>query len=166
MMPLPTQQKGPAMTLHLLAPVPLLFALTACATSGSLQPAGGGWGDAPAVTEANYNLGDPAVFALTGAENLTEAAMAIQSRLASTEPAEGNYSEDLNVFSGEIIGMPRGAVVFTADNLPDDSVRTEQHVIEFDVSAETEAVTPTAYGTRHKCQRGDNVGEWTTALCP
>lgn len=142
------------------------LATAACAPQGGLQPAGGGWGDNPAVTGADYALRDPAVFALTGAENLPEAAKAIQTQLASPEPPEGNYRETVDIYSGAIIGLPRGAVAFTADNLPDDSIQTEQHVIEFAVSRETDAATPTAYGVRHKCRRGGNAGEWTTQPCP
>ncbi|AUH32876.1 hypothetical protein [Paracoccus tegillarcae] len=143
-----------------------VLCIAACAPT-TLEPAGGGWGDAPPVTAADYALRDAATFSLTGQESLAEAGAIIQSALANPpgETVEGNYTEDLDIYSGAIIGLPRGAVVMTRENLSDDSVRSEQHVIEFDVSDETGAASATVYGIRFKCREGRGPTDWTAQLC-
>ena len=146
----------------------LLFclAVTACGPAPGLRPAGGGWGDAPALSDRDYVLRDAAIFGLTGQESLDEAGAMIRSRLSPSEPPEGNYAETLKIYSGEIIGLDRGAVVLTQSGLPDDAVETEQHVIEFAIDAETGAAVATAYGTRQTCRRGSNPGGFTKSPCP
>lgn len=149
-------------------PVMMVAAIAACTGSYQLRPAGDGWPTAPAVTEADYSLQDPAQFGLGGQESLAEAADIIQLRLQNPpgEPVEGNYSETINVYSGEIIGLPRGAVVMTRMNLADDAVRSVQAVVEFDVSKETGAASATAYGTRQQCWRAADRDRWTNQPCP
>lgn len=149
-------------------PIMLLCLVTAaCVASPALQPAGGGWGDASAVSEDAYVLQDAARFGLTGQESLDEAAAIIGSDLAAppNERGEGNYREDLKTYSAEIIGLPRGAVVMTRENLADDSVQSEQHVIEFAIDKETGAASVTKYGTRVKCWRDRGPTNWTRQLC-
>lgn len=145
-------------------PALLLFlAATACGPAPSLRPAGGGWGDAPAVSDRDYALNNAAPFALTGQESLDEAGAIIQAALGLPD---GDGQEVLKIYSGEIIGLPRGAVVLTQDGLADDSLRSAQHVVEFDVSKETQAASATAYGVRYRCWRVANPDAWTTAPCP
>ncbi|WP_157935866.1 hypothetical protein [Paracoccus zhejiangensis] len=144
----------------------LCLITAACGPAPGLRPAGGGWGDVPAISAGDYLLRDAAMFGLTGQESLDEAGAVIQSRLAPAERPEGNYAETLKIFSGEIIGLDRGAVVLTQSGLPDDAVETEQHVIEFAIYAETGAAAATAYGTRQTCRRGGNPGVFTNRPCP
>ncbi|TRW97669.1 hypothetical protein FNJ84_09255 [Paracoccus sp. M683] len=153
--------------MKIVIPIALASLVAAC-VSATLRPAGGGWGDAPAVTADDYSLQDAAQFGLTGQESLDEAAAIIQSRLQNppNEPVEGNYKETINVYSGEIIGLPRGAVVMTRENLSDDAARSVQDVIEFNVSKETQAASVTAYGTRYQCWRVSNPDRWTNRPCP
>lgn len=143
----------------------MTLALAACAPA-ALRPAGGGWGDAPAVSADDYALRDPAAFGLSGQESLAEATAIIQASLSSSEPVEGDYREAISVYSAEIIGQDRGAVVFTRSNLPDDSVEADQSVIEFAIDGETGAASASAFGTRQKCRRGANPGIWTNQPCP
>lgn len=154
------------MTARILTLPALCLLAVACGPAPGLRPAGGGWGDAPAISDGAYVLRDAAMFGLTGQESLEEAAGVIQTRLGLSEPAEGNYAETIKVYSGEVIGMNRGAVVFTQSGLPDDAVETEQHVVEFAVDAETGAASATAFGTRQKCRRGGNPGVFTNQPCP
>ena len=152
----------------LIVPTALLCLLvTACVATTGLRPANGAWGDAPAVSDSHYILKDAAGFGLTGQESLDEAAAIIQTQLAAPpgERGEGNYREDLNVYSAEIIGLPRGAVVMTRENLADDSVQSEQDVIEFAIDEETGAASATAYGIRVKCWPGRGPTNWTSRLC-
>lgn len=151
--------------LRLAVPALCLFA-AACGPAPGLRPSGGGWGEAPAVSDSDYALRDPAIFGLSGQESLDEAGALIQSRLAPADPPEGNYAETVKVYSGEIIGLDRGAVVLTQSGLPDDAVETEQHVIEFALDAETGAAAATGFGTRQKCRRGGNPDVFTNKPCP
>ena len=144
----------------------LCLITAACGPAPGLRPAGGGWGDVPAVSARDYLLRDAAVFGLTGQESLDEAGAVIQSRLAPAGRPEGNFAEVLKIYSGEIIGLDRGAVVLTQSGLPDDAVETEQHVVEFAIDADTGAASATAYGTRQKCRRGGDAGQFTNQPCP
>ncbi len=158
--------KGPAMRSAIRPALFLCLVTAACGPAPGLRPAGGGWGDAPAVSDRDYALRDAAIFGLTGQESLDEAGAVIQSRLALAEPPEGIFAETLKIYSGEIIGLDRGAVVLTQSGLPDDAVETEQHVIEFAIDADTGAAAATAYGTRQKCRRGGNPDQFTNRPCP
>lgn len=139
------------------------LALAACGPAPGLRPAGGGWGEVPALTDGGYARQDPARFGLTGQESLAEAGEIILSAL---EIDETDGQQALKIYSGEIIGLPRGAVVLTQDGLADDSLRSQQHVIEFDVSEETQAARATGYGTRQRCWRAANPDAWTSTPCP
>lgn len=145
----------------------LCLILTACGAPTGLRPAKGGWGDAPAVSDSQYILQDAAGFGLTGQESLDEAAAIIQTQLAAPpgERGEGAYREDLKVYSAEIIGLPRGAVVMTRENLPDASVQSQQAVVEFAIDKETGAASPTAYGIRVRCWPGHGSSDWTNRPC-
>lgn len=158
--------KVQAMTRHLLTVSALCLLATACGPAPGLRPAGGDWGEAPAVSGDDYLLRDAAGFGLTGQESLAEAAAIVQSKLTLPDHSEGNYAETMKIYSGEIIGLNRGAAVFTQTGLPDDAVETEQHVIEFAIDAETGAAAATAFGTRQKCRRGGNPGVFTNKPCP
>lgn len=158
--------KAQAMTSRLMTVSTLCLSVAACGPAPGLRPAGGGWGEAPAVTGDDYVLRDAAEFGLNGQESLAEAAAIVQARLTLPDPSEGNYAETIKVYSGEIIGLNRGAVVFTQTGLPDDAVETEQHVVEFALDEETGAAAATAFGTRQKCRRGNNPGVFTNQPCP
>lgn len=146
---------------------PAILILAACAPMEGAPPTGGSWGDAPALDSGAYEIRDVATLGLTGAEMLPESAAAIQARLGSSEPVEGRYAETLNAYENP----PKGAVVFTMTDLPDNSVSAEQHVVEFDLRPDAQVegrvfAMPTGYGVRHKCARAADPDVWTTSLCP
>ncbi|MCF3974760.1 hypothetical protein [Paracoccus salsus] len=144
----------------------LCLAMAACAPSPGTTTTGD-WPTAPALNPADYALQDTATLGLSGAELLPEAAAALQAGLGSSEPVEGNYSETLDAYSGD----GRGAVVLTLNQLADDSVRTMQHVVEFDLRPDPQVegrvfAIPSGYGTRQRCYRATDPDAWTNQPCP
>lgn len=142
----------------------ICLALAACAAPGVSMP---GWPTAPFLSPADYTMQDVATLDLSGAEMLPEAAAAIQTKLGSDEPVEGNYTETLNAYEDGA----RGAVVLTQSGLPDDSVRSVQHVVEFDLRPDAQVegrvfAMATGYGTRQQCYRAADPEAWTNQPCP
>ena len=106
-------------------------------------------------------------YGLVGAETLEEAVGVIAARLANTDPAEGNHTETLNAYSAD----GRGAFVHTRDQLADGSVRSEQHLVEFQLRPDGQVAgrvfaMPTGYGTRQRCYRAPDPDAWTNQPCP
>lgn len=149
-------------------PISLLLALgVSLAACGPMPGPSGGWTDAPALNSDDYIVQDVAVVGLTGAELLPEAAAVVQTRFGNSDPVEGNYTETLNSFEKS----GRGAVILTQDGLADDSVRTVQHLVEFDLRPDAQVqgrvlAVATGYGTRQKCYRAADPDAWTNQPCP
>ncbi|MBO9455940.1 hypothetical protein J7376_08960 [Paracoccus sp. R12_1] len=148
------------------------LAVAACAPLDQpTMPGGGaasGWPTAPTLGPDQYAVRDLSALDLTGAEMLPEAAAAIQQQLGSSEPVEGNYAETLNAYDR---GDGHGAVVLTMSGLPDDSVKAEQHVIEFTLRPDPQVegrvlAVADGYGTRQQCYRAADPEAWTNQPCP
>ncbi|WCR09437.1 hypothetical protein JHW45_09885 [Paracoccus stylophorae] len=153
---------------HLILPA-LCAALAACAPAGTTTTqTATGWPIAPRVNPDDYMMRDAASLGLTGAEILPEAAAAIRTRLAGEPAAEGNAADTVNAYDA---GDGTGAVVLTRSGLPDDSIRAEQHVVEFQLRPDPQVegrvlAVPQAYGMRQQCYRAADPDAWTNQPCP
>ncbi|MDP5305684.1 hypothetical protein [Paracoccus spongiarum] len=140
------------------------LALAACEPMAG--PAGG-WSGVPPLSAEDYILMDVSTVGLSGAEQLAEAAAAVKQRFTNGEQVEGNYSETVQSFEND----GRGAVVLTQEGIPDDSVRSVQHLVEFDLRPDAQVpgrvlAVATGYGTRLRCYRAPDPDAWTNEFCP
>lgn len=122
------------------------------ATAEELTPSLAGWDFAPLPVS---DLG------LTGTEDAAAVGALLQAKYGTTEPTEGAYSETLNVTETDAGAL----VLFTALNRMDDSVKSEQYLVEMFAPAATAAVV-TGFGVRRQCWRGADPEAWTKDLCP
>lgn len=146
-----------------------LFAATfvGLAACGPMPLGSGGWSGVPALSADQYFLLDVSTVGLTGSEQLPEAAAAIKQRFTNGEQQEGNYSETLQTYENG----DRGAVMLTQEGIPDDSVRTVQHLVEFDLRPDAQVpgrviAVATGYGTRLRCYRAPDPDAWQNEFCP
>jgi hypothetical protein len=124
----------------------------AAPTPGEDLPSLSGWGF------AELPVGD---LGLKGTEDPAAIGALLKEKYGLKEPAEGAYSEAVKVVESDA-----GArVLFTQLNLPSDSVRSQQYLVEVFYPAAT-ASGVTGFGVRRQCWRGANPGAWTKDLCP
>ncbi len=115
----------------------------------------------PALTTGQFRLVPVEELGLTGSESVDDVAAALSSSLGATEPVEGFYSERTSMV--EVDG--RVSIAFTLDQLPDDSLLTEQHVVELQRRPDG-STRITGYGVRFRCRRAADPDAWTTDSCP
>ena len=115
----------------------------------------------PALGTGRYRLRPFEETGLTGSESVEAITAALSSRLGATEPVEGFYSEHTSIV--EVDG--RVSIAFTLDQLPDDSLLTEQHVVELQLRPDG-STRIAGYGVRFRCRRAADPEAWTTDSCP
>lgn len=114
----------------------------------------------PALATGQYRPRPVEELGLTGNESVDVITGALTSRLGATEPVEGFYSEQTSIV--DVDG--RVSIAFTLDELPDDSLLTEQHVVEVQRLPDG-STRITGYGVRFRCRRAADPEAWTTDLC-
>ena len=138
------------------APTPDLAEPAAPVPAAENGPAG-----VPPLSQASYQMQDIMDLGLTGEESMRDIAHILQVKHGAADPAEGDYAETIFITEDGA----NVTIVFTADGIPDDSVKAEQYVVEAFLPAAN--WTPvTGYGVRYKCWRGDAQDMWTNKPCP
>ncbi len=115
----------------------------------------------PPLSEADYMMKPVSDLGLTGSETLADIGALLQKRFGTTEAVEGHYSEALAMTEEG----GRATIVFTISGAMDDSIKSQQHVVEvFQPAAVAAGVT--GYGVRQQCYRAADPDAWTNQLCP
>jgi hypothetical protein len=98
----------------------------------------------------------PPIGTTVGADPLALA----QALYGISEPVEGNYSEQVELLSET---ATQQIVLFTQIGLPDDSVRSQRHRLEFEPQGSDWQLT--WVGQQVQCWPGRGHEDWGTAPC-